>query len=228
MNYQIVADKEKLLEFIEWLPELQPNETFYLSLLARNKYLPDRSVLKADKCSLKRLTTDKKYMFRKIKQMECEIGAYEQDGIPICQKALVLYLTTNPRNMEQAAKNGLIKLAQCVTQPYNGYNPHQLILSELQRSVSRKVFYGLDVDGRDYQDFLAEIEGKINFDCLHILKTKGGFHCLVEFAKMDKKYEKSWYKNLSKVDGVDIVGDMMSPVAGCLQAGDFVPHFVKI
>jgi hypothetical protein len=41
MNYQIIADKDKLLEFIEWLPDLQGAESYYLSLLARNKYLLD-------------------------------------------------------------------------------------------------------------------------------------------------------------------------------------------
>lgn len=226
MNYKIIADEEKLKQFIDWLPELQPSWTYYVSLLARNKYLKDRSLLKADKCSIKRFTSDKKYLLRKIKQLECGIDTYEQNGIPIPSEALVLYLTINPRCLEKAAKNGLIALAHVVTQPYNGYNPHQMLLSEIQKSIAKKIFYGLDVDGRDYQDFLHDAEGKINFDCLHILKTKGGFHCLVEFSKLDKKYEKSWYNQLSAIEGVDVVGDIMSPIPYCYQAGDYVPHLV--
>ena len=37
-NYKIISDPDALKEFIEWLPELEDNEKFYLSLFARKKY----------------------------------------------------------------------------------------------------------------------------------------------------------------------------------------------
>ena len=40
-KYKIITDKEKLLDFINWLPELRNGECYYVSLLARKKYCKD-------------------------------------------------------------------------------------------------------------------------------------------------------------------------------------------
>ena len=37
----MIVDQEQYDAFIEWLPELQHDETYFLSLSARNKYLTD-------------------------------------------------------------------------------------------------------------------------------------------------------------------------------------------
>jgi hypothetical protein len=37
-NYKIILNEQKLKEFIYWLPELQNNEQYYVSLFARKKY----------------------------------------------------------------------------------------------------------------------------------------------------------------------------------------------
>lgn len=51
MNYNIINDKNELLKFIEWLPELEEDEKYYVSLLARNKYSSIK--LNKDKAALK-------------------------------------------------------------------------------------------------------------------------------------------------------------------------------
>ena len=53
MNYKIIQNKELLLDFIKWLPELLDGECYYVTLFARSKY--DKS-LKSDKQQLHRLT----------------------------------------------------------------------------------------------------------------------------------------------------------------------------
>ena len=42
MNYELIADESKLLTFLDILPETLPDECYYLSLLARNKWVRDQ------------------------------------------------------------------------------------------------------------------------------------------------------------------------------------------
>jgi hypothetical protein len=228
MNYQIIKDDALLREFIAWLPELESGECFYVSLLARSKYLENKAQLKTDKASLKRFTAnDKRSLLDKIKQLEVEVGAYKHGDFPIPQEALALYITPNPRSLVQATKNALIKFAHLITGPYKGYNPHSEVMSEIQKACSRKIYLDFDFDHLPVAEFLPQITGKINLNCLHLVQTHGGFHCLVELAKVEKEYEKSWYKNLTSIQGCDVRGDNLLNVPGCVQS-TFVPHFVKL
>jgi len=228
MNYQVIKDEALLRDFIAWLPELESGECFYVSLLARSKYLDNKALLKADKSSLKRFTaTSKRHLWEKIRHLEVAIGAYTQGGLPIPQEALALYITPNPRSLIKATKASLIKFAELITSPYNGYNPHSEVMSEIQKACSRKLYLDFDFDFLPVVEFRAQMAGKINWDCLHIVQTYGGFHCLVELAKVEKQYEKSWYKSITSIAGCDVRGDNLLNVPGCVQS-TFVPHFVKL
>lgn len=225
MNYKIVADEDKLREFIDWLPDLKPDETFYCCLFARKKYAKN-SGLKSDKCQLKRFTSNKERLFDKIKQLECEVGSYKFKDLVIPQESLALYITPNPRNFTVAAKNSVKELVDKITKAYDGYNPHKLVLNHIQTSSSNRKYHDFDFDGVEIQDIKPQLVNVINDDALTFVKTRGGFHLLVDHEKVEPTYRKGWYNSLSKLDGVDVRGDNLLPVVGCYQGG-FVPYFAE-
>ena len=224
MNYQIITHEQRLRDFIQWLPDLEPGEVFFLALFARKKYAPGAG-LKADKGQIKRITSRKELLFDKIRQMECPIGSYRHEDVPVPPESLVLYIHPNPRSFEKAAKASLIRLAELITKPYNGYNPHKEVLSEIQKSAGRKLFVDLDFDNVELAPVLAQARAALNSECLHVLQTRGGFHLLIETAKVSPEFEKTWYRTLTTLPGCDVRGDNLMPVPGCTQGG-FTPQWV--
>jgi hypothetical protein len=230
MNYEIIKDEKLLREFIDWLPELTSDEKYYLCLFARNKYCKELTHIKSDKAQLKRFVSDKDRMFYKIKQLEVELGAYRQKDIPVPQEALALYITVNPRNMRKASVNTMVKLAHSIRDNNIDMNPHQEALSEIQKSKSRTCYVDFDIDVQDTGELetgmaMSLAESYVNKDAITWLRTRGGYHCLVDPKKVQLEYKNNFYQNMTKI--ADVVGDNMIPVVGCTQ-GNFIPHFLDI
>lgn len=232
INYQIIKDKNKLIDFINWLPNLEPNETYYLCLFARSKYCKDElgnnlfPHINSDREQMARFLCKKEDLFDKIKQLECEVGSYKRKGQTVPQDSLALYITVNPRSYKKATKTTIVKLLDIVMGTKPIFDLNQFVISEIHRSCSRKIYVDFDFDDVDLSETKKIIEQSINIDCLTILKTKGGFHLLVEVEKVKKEFVKTWYNSITKINGCDIKGDNMIPVVGSTQGG-FCPLFLE-
>lgn len=237
MNYSIIKDETLLDDFIEWLPELQEDECYYLCLFARSKYAKNEDGsnkfphIKTDKAQLKRITVHKKSLMKdKIKQMECAFGSYKtKDGEDIPQESLALYITPNPRSQRKAMFNLIKRIVDIQVANATGYNIHAEAMSAIQKCKSRACFIDFDIDFPEGENIYLDplkffIEENVGIKGIHYLRTRGGYHVLVEPSKIDKQFEKTWYKSIIKHPYVDIKGDAMIPVPGCTQ-GNFIPYF---
>lgn len=234
MNYQIITDEEKLRAFIDWLPDLAHDETFYLCLFARSKYVKDSLNLphiKTDKCQMKRFTSNKERMIDKIRQLECPVGSYKQKDIVIPQEALALYVTINPRSFTKANTASVRKLLDLALQPYNGFHPYQEVMSEIQKAKSRSEFvtFDFDVPKHEWVKIQPRIWDAVYHGAVSIVETRGGFHVIVRTSLIPDSYKKDWYVKMRKVlaefsEDHDNAGDIMLPVPGTYQGG-FTPTF---
>lgn len=227
--YKIIADNTELEYFINnVLPDLEDNECYYISLFARNKYYRELTHIKSDKAQLKRFTANKENLIQKLKQLECPVGSYNQKYMIVPQQALAVYITINPRHYIKATYSSLITLATLIGKKADGYNPHQHVMSEIQRSCSRKVYVDFDFDiSIPPEEFLGKLYSTVNFDSLTVIKTRGGYHTLVKPNLISGNSVKTWYKDLKGL-GSDQCGDLMIPIPGCYQGGlDFVTHIIQ-
>ena len=223
-NYKIIQDEQKLRDFIDWLPNLEQNEVFFGCLLSRKKYDPTSKV--KSETQLKRFICKKDHLFNALRQLECPIGSYTSNGEPVAQITLACYFQVNPRDMELSSKHALVRIAELITKPYNGYNVRSEVESCIQTTPSKnKSYIHFDFDA-PIEDILPKIKEFINEDCLTVVKTRGGFHLLIETKKIDQeKYRKTWYQNIISL-GVDASKDILLPMVGCVQS-DFVPFIYK-
>jgi hypothetical protein len=221
MNYKIIADEEKLKDFIDWLPELAPHEIYYLCLFARKKYMPGIQGIKSDKSQMKRFTAEKSRMLYKIQQLECPLGSYRHNGQPIPNEALALYITPSPRDLKKANIQSLIELAQVVKHDSLN-NPHQTVMSTIQQTRSRKSFVTFDIDSKD-PVIIDELMKANGIEDVSVIETRGGYHFMVRPEKMPKDAGQ-WHKTFS--EHADQHGDILCPVIGTYQGG-FEPRFVQ-
>ena len=225
MNYKIIQDEAAFKKFVDFLPILENNEKYYYSLFARKKYVPNSNI-KADKGQLKSGVSTKERLFNKIKKLEVELGSYDVGGIEVPQESLALYITPNPRSMKKASIKTLKDLADNIGKDIY-QNPQSVSLNAIQISKSRTVFVDFDFDvvNKSYDKYIIDIiyENTGNMDCFNIIKTRGGYHVLIDPSKTTNK---KWYQNVINNKNVDQKGDLLLPVVGCAQGG-FIPCFVK-
>lgn len=225
MNYQIITDLPALEAFIQWLPELKEHEKFYLCLFARKKYCSTVGWIKSDKTQMKRFLADKERMLEKIMQLECPVGSYRQKGNIIPQESLALYVSPNPRDLWKANFDAVGDLGRVIQCQGKTSNPHQEVMSSIQRSRGTKHFVDFDIDTKE-DGIIDKIKSAVGDAKLgedfHLLETRGGYHVLISPSKMPQD-NGGWHKRMSAM--ADVKGDSMIPVPGTHQGG-FTPKFL--
>jgi len=219
MNYEIIKDETRLRNFIDWLPVLEENEKYFISLFARKKYC-EAKIKSNDKTQLKRFTSNKERLFEKIKQLECEIGSYTLRNIAAPQESLVLYINPNPRDMKKATFGLIKKCIDLLQTDGNGYNVHAEALSCIQKSKSKSHFCDFDVDTKDID--LNKLNDILPKEAYSIIETRGGYHILVKTRLAPKT---KWHIAIREAFNVDNIGDQLIPVCGCYQGG-FIPRLL--
>lgn len=229
-TYEIIVDQNQLIDFIDWLPELNEGEAFCATLFARKKYAPVAN-LKSDKAQLTRIVAqDKDWLLNKIRRMEVSLGSYFVKGVEVPQESLALYITQNPRCLIKATKDATRRLQELSWMKYNGYNPHAETMSCIQRAKSRTVWvdFDFDVEYTYLRSILKELKHHVNMDATKIISSRGGYHVMVNPSLVLPEHKNTWFKGISSMVGVDSgnIGDNMIPVVGTYQGGH-VPTFLN-
>lgn len=230
-NYKIVTDEYELQRFINILPDLTPDEKYYVTLFARKKYSDDTR-FKADKTQLKRLIVNKQDLIIELKKLEVAIGLYMFDGIVIPPDMLAVYINPNPRSMSKASLEMLSKMADNLKKGQPLRNPKSEAMNCIQVTPSHKQFFDIDIDAKPNErveatDIFKWITDNeiINFDCIKMIKTRGGFHLLINTSLIQDAYVKRWYQGFTRIYVQDLGFDVMMnsdnliPIPGCTQGG---------
>ena len=204
MNYKIILDEDIIQRFVDILPDLGKNEIFYGCLFARSKYR-DGVVRGSDKTQLKRFTFRKENFIDKLRQLECPIGSYRLKERIVPQEALVLYVNPNPRDQIKATYESIVELTRLIQRNAEGYNLHQEVMSNIQRSKGTNYFVDFDFDLKDKR-IISEILHKVNefvgTSNYIAIETRGGMHVLVVTNKLKTEVKKTWYNNMMTLPGV--------------------------
>jgi len=232
MNYQVIMDEKILKEFIDFLPELEANEYFCLSLLARTKYCKNEdgtnkfAHIKSDKEQLKRIVAKKENILDKIKQCEVAFGTYKtKTDEPIPQEALALYVTINPRNQKKALFKLQRQLLNILETNRQDFNINAESVSALYKSKSRTCWIDFDIDSKEID--LSLMNELMPPHCYKVLETRGGYHIMINKKNSKEAYTPYWHLKMSELFDVDQNADNMVPVPETYQGG-FVPRFLDI
>jgi hypothetical protein len=214
-TYQIISDEAELRKFIDWLPDCQENEQFYCCLFMRKKYCKDVPWIKSDKGQLKRFTSKKEFLFDKIAQLECKVGAFKFDGNIVPQESLALYLSPNPRDLWKATVRSIGQLAKVLECNGRNSNPHQEVMSEIQKNAGTRKYIIFDIDEKNEETLQKCID--LAYGYCDVTETRGGYHIFVHKDKTDiiSQQNKMWYPEIAKF--ADVTGDSMTCPAGTLQ-----------
>lgn len=224
-NYEVIANEKILEDFVDWLPAVANHESYYVCLMARSKYMTEKVKgwsTKSDQMHCARFLVKPEDLIRRLRGLECPVGAYTRRGKDVPQEALAAYITPNPRSNKGAVTELVATLVNQISN-HQYTDPVSAALTAAHRSRSRKIFTHMECDGDIFEP--KDIFKYINTDAVDVLTTRGGYHVLVRHELVTDEYKRSWYQSLAQMGGADASGDMMMPIPGTYQGG-YIPGFI--
>lgn len=224
-NYKLIHNKKELQNFIDFLPELNPNEGYFLILIARKKWNPESDIPSATK--LRRETVGKDKIMQTIEHWEVLEGTYTSRGASISNDNIGVYIGFNPKNQYNACFELINQCLENIKSNKTNINVKSMANDVIQGSNGTKNFIDIDVDikeGENYRLIQAFIVSVIPLVNLTFIKTQGGFHCLVRLEGL--KGNNTWYQKIQShvfKSELNIMSNDLVPMVGCNQ-GKYVPY----
>lgn len=225
----LIYDEDLVRYFFKYNDLLTTNEAHLLLLDARKKYcseltstdrVVDRKVL--------RYYYNLDTIVQKVKAISCVENRFfmHETNKPIPKEAFVLYVTLNPLDTVKAwfrLVNDMNNQLLQAIKDENAFRRFSRIdvewISALHKSVSRKLYWAIDIDRKDSTLLHRILNSGIKFR--RVIETKNGFHVIVHINNENGKLLFR-DKIIDKLDGgefVELKKNPMVPVPGTLQGG---------
>ena len=241
--YEFLKDEEELRKFHGLiLPVLGQDEVFYLMLGARNKYLTEeeKGIYNMNGSDMIKRVTVRSNRFEELRDKVLDFcvpkGRYkDKNGLPLPEHSFTLYMTPNPRDCRRASVNVVKKIAECLLNPNTPLRLENMMLSEIHKCSTNKVWMDFDVDpaeGDDFEKVIETVHSKLGNSFYVTVKTKSGAHVLLKKSMIDSRVKNTFYKDIQNVSKlmygeVDVKGDTMLPLPGCAQGGK-MPYIMTL
>lgn len=245
---EFIYDVEQVKLFHSLLSPLKPEEAYFLSLSARNKYLTPEERKEIDlgrtEMFARKLVkkTDFSTFLRVLRSYEVHEDAYtSRSDIRLPSKCLVVYANINPVSGKKALKEFYEKTNQLLfdlsdnPEAYGNLAKLDTILMNCYQRA-RGTLSLLDIDF-DVPEIALVQEACLDFKnhgvIYHVIQTKSGYHVLIERASLHYNYTQvvkhadDEAKRLYGHAEVVVNSNEMVPIPGTRQA-DALVKFVEV
>lgn len=235
--------------FLQFIPDLQRDEVYFLSLSARNKYLSDEEQKRYDlgrtEMFSRHIAFDKDGISLALDRMKADLSVRKtRNGSHIPDKCLVVYFNVHPSSTVKAYRRFSEQMDRHYEEAFLGtlngskasdmWIPfHQMrttLMNHIQKSFSRKLMVDIDIDGEDDEqskDLMWELHSFLTYAECHFMtiQTQGGYHILIPTKYLGKHVP--LHKKLNELDNrtqgeVKFNSNAMVPLPGTLQAEKLV------
>lgn len=233
MIQSLIKDENALRTFVETMfPTLEKDQVLIFILLARNKYAPE---IKQGGNVFRDLinTNDIDLIMDKIKRYSL-IGDWYVDlktRIPLPLHSFVYYINLIPKSMIKGFKifqQETMDLLEKVSLGKESMERFQHLkvkfYSAIQRSNAYRPYTTIDIDKKD-ENLLYEVLKLLEYKHTWINETRGGFHVLIRSTDLTKAMGKVLFREIPKMQDVEVKKEAMTPFTGTLQGGFLVKRY---